>query len=293
MLHILGMILKIAGILLGSILGIILLILLLILFMPVRYRVYASYKDRPDVNARISWLLSAFLVRIRNSDQGFIIKVKILGIPLGRRKSGKDEKASNKREAEERRQPEPERADEKKQAQKSDKAAEAEVLPGPVNVQEPDSEQSIRKRFSLAEKIRAWIAKIKCTICSICDKIKEIRLKKEELQVFITNEKNREAFRLIKRQLAYLWKHTRPRKLSVACRFGFDDPSLTGQVLAAGALLYPLYRNKVKLYPDFEQKVLEGEAYMGGRIRIFPLLLIIIRLWKNRQIRDAVRKFME
>lgn len=293
MLHILGMILKIAGILLGSILGMMLLILLLILFVPVCYRINGSYKEKPDGTVRISWLLSAFSLRICFGDQGLTARVKILGIPLGRRRSRmeKEEKAEPK-EAE-KGQPKPRSGGEKIAEPEAERHAQAEKERRPAEIQEPDFTQKSGKRISLAEKIRARMEKIKCTIRGICDKIKAVRLKKEKLQSWIRDERNREAFRLIKKQLAYLWKHIRPRKFSLSCRFGFDDPSLTGQALAAGALLYPFYRNKVKLYPDFEQKVLEGEAYMSGRIRIFPLLLIIIRLWKNRQIRAAVGKFMK
>ena len=288
MLHILGMILKIAGILLGSILGICL--LLLVLFVPVRYRVKGAYHERPDVDARISWMLSILNIRIRYAGEELQVTTRIFGFKL--RKKEKKPEASAQQDN--RTIPPDEEAE---SSANSPKKQDNEIKRLP-DVQKPDDAETQdtvpkRKKKSIIQKIREIFEKIKCTIRNICDKIKELIRKKEELQAFIKDEKNREAFRLIKDQLIYLWRHIRPRKLSLTCHFGFDDPSHTGQALAAGAVLYPLYRNKVRLYPDFENKVLEADGYMKGRIRIFPLVLIIIRLWKNKQIRAMVYKFMK
>lgn len=90
MLHILGMILKIAGILLGSILGMILLLSLLILFVSIRYHVNGSYGEEGpkdlDVKARISWLFSLIIVDIVYDDRGIFHKIRIFGIPIGRKR---------------------------------------------------------------------------------------------------------------------------------------------------------------------------------------------------------------
>lgn len=276
MLHILGMILKIAGILLGSILGICLLLLLLVLFVPVRYRVKGAYHERPDVDDGISWLFPVFNVRILYAGEDWQVTTRIFGFKL-KKKEDKPQK----------------RRSEKPETTEQTEHVQAEITEQGESAQSEMKQSQPDEKKSIIQKIREIFEKIKCTIRNICDKIKELMRKKEELQAFIKDEKNREAFRLIKDQLIYLWRHIRPRKLSLTCHFGFDDPSHTGQALAAGAVLYPLYRNKVRLYPDFENKVLEADGYMKGRIRIFPLVLIIIRLWKNKQIRAMVYKFMK
>ena len=289
MLHIVCMILKIAGILLVSILGLILLLLLIVLLVPVRYRVKGIYEEKPDVNARISWLFSILLIRIRYDENGTSLTLRICGIPL-KKKAGKPEDETEIAD----------KAAELPQKRKTASAESEKPVQQSLQSGEPEAEELIeadvqikKKKISIREKIHACLQKIKCTILQICDRIKEIGKKKAELQAFMKDERNKEAFRLIKGQLIYLWKHIRPRKLSMTCHFGFEDPALTGQVLAAGAFLYPLYRNKVSLYPDFNQKILTADVYMRGRIRIFPLLLIIIRLWKNKQIRTMVNKFMK
>lgn len=292
MLHILGMILKIAGILLGSILGICLLLLLLVLFVPVRYRVRGDYREKPNVDARISWLFPVLHIRILYMGEDWQVVTRIFGFKL---KKKEDRRESGKREDTEQSAPvQSDTIEQRASEQTETKFQTDSTVPQPNNVSNPQTDSAgTQQKKSIIQKIREIFEKIKCTIQSICDKIKELIRKKEQLQAFVKDEKNREAFRLIKDQLIYLWKHIRPRKLSLTCHFGFDDPSHTGQALAAGAVLYPLYRNKVRLYPDFENKMLEADGYMKGRVRIFPMVLIIIRLWKNKQIRAMVYKFMK
>lgn len=289
MLHIVCMILKIAGILLVSILGLVCLLLLIVLLVPVRYRVKGIYEEKPDVNARISWLFSMLLIRIRYGENGVSVSIRIFGIPIKKKAGGPgDDTETADMDAELPKKQKTVPAESEKPVQLSSESSESEA----EELTEDDA-QIKKKKTSVREKIHACLQKIKCTIRKICDKIREIGKKKEELQAFVKDERNKEAFRLIKNQLIYCWKHIRPRKFSLTCHFGFEDPALTGQVLAAGAFLYPLYRNKVSLYPDFNQKILAADMYMRGRIRIFPLLLIIIRLWKNKQIRTIINKFMK
>lgn len=306
MLHILGMILKIAGILLGSILGMILLISLLVLFVPVRYRAEGRYEGKPEADAVISWLLSAFRLRVRYGETGISIKIRILGIPLKGRKKLSRKKTEEKTieehdKGQESREAEPEEEDRRQIIPAPGTGERQESPADPGSREKPDAEETEKAReetekkrkVPLPERIRSVKEKIKYTFQRICDKIKNIREKKRAIQAFIKDERNREAFCLIVRQLKYLWRKIMPGKLLISCHFGFDDPALTGQVLAAASVLYPFYRDNIKLYPDFEKKTLSGEVFLKGKIRIFPMLLIIIRLWRNRQIRSIVRKLLK
>ena len=68
-----------------------------------------------------------------------------------------------------------------------------------------------------------------------------------------------------------------------------EDPSTTGQVLGAVSVLLPFYREHVILAPDFEQRILEGQLYMKGRIQIgFFLLLGLQALW-NRDLMNTIQ----
>lgn len=84
MVHILLMILKIIGILLLIILAIALALVLAVLFVPLRYRLKASYHGTPQGFARVSWLLRIVTYRAEYGEQGFVQRLKICGICLWR-----------------------------------------------------------------------------------------------------------------------------------------------------------------------------------------------------------------
>lgn len=65
MLHVIFIIFKIIGIVLGILLALFLFLVGIILFVPVRYRVYASKYDTIQVKARVSWLLRIVSLRFR------------------------------------------------------------------------------------------------------------------------------------------------------------------------------------------------------------------------------------
>ncbi|MBS6954816.1 MAG: hypothetical protein KH230_16470 [Enterocloster asparagiformis] len=84
MVHILLMILKIIGILLLIILAVALALILAVLFVPLRYRLKASYHGTPQGFARVSWLLRIVTYRAEYGEQGFVQRLKICGICLWR-----------------------------------------------------------------------------------------------------------------------------------------------------------------------------------------------------------------
>lgn len=129
--------------------------------------------------------------------------------------------------------------------------------------------------------------KIKCTNLKICDKIKAIWETKEKATSFLTDDIHVEAFRIVKREIGVLARHMRPRRIRGFVRFGFEDPYRTGQVLAGLSILYPFYGEHVEIYPDFEQKILEGDLYVKGHIRMVHLATLLWRLFFNRYIRKT------
>jgi len=136
-----------------------------------------------------------------------------------------------------------------------------------------------------------WFEKIKCTILKICDKIKSLWETKDKITEFLTDDVHVEAFKIIKTEIGILARHLRPRRIKGYVRFGFDDPYRTGQVLAGLSILYPFYGDNVEIYPDFEQKILEGDLYIKGHIRMVHLMSMLWRLFFNRYIRKTYRDY--
>lgn len=97
MMHIVLLVLKGAGLFLGGLAVFLLALLLMVLFVPVRYRVSAVYGEKErDAKVRISWLLHLLSLEAVYAGEGFKIRLRLLGIGLGRR-GQKEEKGPRKK----------------------------------------------------------------------------------------------------------------------------------------------------------------------------------------------------
>ena len=87
MLHIVFLILKIIGI----IVGLIVLLLLFFLFVPIRYKGSLDYFEKGNGWVKIYWLLHIVSAKLTIEQNHPQLAIKILGIPLGSRKRKKEE----------------------------------------------------------------------------------------------------------------------------------------------------------------------------------------------------------
>ena len=113
----------------------------------------------------------------------------------------------------------------------------------------------------------------------------------ERMREILTNEENREVFRLLVSRGRKLFRHVRPKKIKGKLQFGFSDPYRTGQVLTAVSPFYGLYAKELELIPDFEHEVLKGEISVKGRIRMGVVLWTGIRLFLNKNFRRLLKRF--
>lgn len=125
----------------------------------------------------------------------------------------------------------------------------------------------------------------------IKNKLADGRKSFERMREILTNEENREVFRLLVSKGRKLFRHVRPKKIKGKLQFGFSDPYRTGQVLTAVSPFYGLYAKELELIPDFEHEVLKGEISVKGRIRMGVVLWTGIRLFLNKNFRGLLRRF--
>lgn len=148
---------------------------------------------------------------------------------------------------------------------------------------------SIPERIaSLLEKWADFQENIGERVDALIDKIDELNRKKDRLMRQLRDEQNQLAVKAIFRTLGKLLNHIRPRKLKAKGRLGFDDPAQTGQVFGIIGMLMPLYGEHIQLEAVFDEKIMEGELYLSGRIRIGTLLWLAIRLVARREVRRLI-----
>ena len=316
MIQALFLILKIIGILLLLLAGLLLLALAAVLFVPVRYRGEGSRREVLKAHGTVSWCFSALAVKFSLEDGRTEGEVRLFGRRLGGRDRKEETLEADFREASEpsvhtasldrgRSQdgedtPDSGNAPDSGSApaggryQARPKERECRSWGGAPGRREkakeegkgPGTERPSGRLEKLAKGLRGRISRAGAKIHSALEK-------KDQIMAFLRDEENRRTFRLVKKQLVKVARHVMPVRLEGEVTFGFDDPYRTGQLLSAAALLYPVYRDRIRITPVFDREVLEGELKLEGRIRLAVLLGAAVRLGMDRNFRKLVRKLMD
>lgn len=330
MLQILFLIIKIIGIILAVLLGLALLILLLVLFVPVRYQAYGIRSSREcRAGGRVSWLLRLLCIPFSFQDGELEIKVKLLGFTILDPLKGEEEafREPVQRKTEQSAGKEEETAgedSEREEVPAEENAGEADASGSFEASQADETETSARpasegageaaaesedeasegrfsrgfrelRRFLRAVirffmKIPRKLKNLKCTFQRFCDKIKRMVKRYREMKAFALDERTKAAVSLVWKQAGILLGQALPRKIRGRLHFGTEDPALTGQILGAIGIFYPLFMDNVKVEPDFEKPALEGELSLKGRLRIVTVLRIAWRLYRDKNVRYVYRR---
>ena len=105
----------------------------------------------------------------------------------------------------------------------------------------------------------------------------------KDIHYIITNDENKLIFMKMLEKVKKIIVHVLPKKISGYFKFGFEDPSVTGQVLEILAVFYPLYKDDFKIIPMFYDEIVEVDISFKGRLRIFYAAYIGLLLWLNKK----------
>lgn len=275
MLHILWLLLKIIGIILLVILGLLVLAVCVIFFVPIRYEGTAKIQGTTDsvkAHLRFSWFLHLVSGYIIYENKSISWQVRYLW-----KKVNVIKKDSEPEETQEN--------DFRDMNQEYTDEMEEDFFEHEFVENEVEGKEFAKKIKTVKKQKKNIFRKLKYTFCEFCDKIKSLIKKKEKLQEFLLNEIHQQSFIKIKNELGRLLRFLKPKKLKLNFHFGFEDPAVTGKVLGALCMLYPFYMDHVNLEPEFEEKILEGDAYIKGRIRGLHLFIVLCNLFFDKNIK--------
>lgn len=138
------------------------------------------------------------------------------------------------------------------------------------------------KIIDIIQKIITLIQKVKVTKENITKKSKEI-------SDMINDPKNREMVAFLWVQVKKLLKILKPKKVEAYIHFGLKDAETTGKAAMYAASLYGFIGKNVTIYPDFEQEIIEGNIYIKGSIQLFPIGIIALKVYRNKQVRKYIK----
>ena len=250
--------LKIIGIVILVIIALALLIIRMVLFIPIRYRGKIYFKEVPDIALSVTWFFKFLSLNITYKDgldiigkAGWLFKVY----------SNHDDDTDTNKEIEDYESKVEETVDTVNENKKDDITLEntkkVDVLEVDNKIKELDKQE---KKQSKKKKNKA-----------------------KDIHYLLTEEENKKTLLLMLEKTKNLLVHILPKKIVGFFKFGFDDPSTTGQVLEAVAIFYPLYRDDFKIVPMFYDEIIEVDISFKGRLRVFYALYIGLILWLNKK----------
>lgn len=331
MLHILWLIIKFILIALGIVCALLLSVLLLILFCPVRYFIQGSKPEEDRMSelkgqVRVSWLFRGITFRFFYENKKAGTDFRILGISpdkFRRRKkkvSVKEEKAKEKTFPAEKSLFEDEKILEKKiPAEKmsgenlsgDEKISSSEKIPSVIEEKEETGKSKVQEetdrekteeisKKKLEKKKPGLLKRFMEKIKSIPSKIRKIRLtikrtcvKIEWWKRFFSNPRIKEAISFCWKDIKKLIRHILPIKVEGNVTFGFEDPSITGRIVALLGMTIPFHKNCIQIMPLFQtdRNILEGTIKMKGRIYGVVLVKTAAEIYFNKNVKYMINRW--
>lgn len=110
---------------------------------------------------------------------------------------------------------------------------------------------------------------------------------------FIRGNEHRSGIRKVKKEVAALVKYLSPRHVKGSIAFGTGDPCTTGWALGLISMFPAAYTDGLSVSPDFEEKKLDVNAYVRGRIRVLYFLRLFLRGYMDEETKTVLRKASE
>ena len=125
------------------------------------------------------------------------------------------------------------------------------------------------------------------------DMVRKLLKRKDDLLDFWNLEEHVRARGAVLKELQYLWKKLRPKKVKGKITFGFSDPANTGICMGVAGMFCAWYPKKLKIVPDFDREILEGEIRITGKACVFVFARVLWKLYRNEDIRHMYRHWRE
>ena len=142
-----------------------------------------------------------------------------------------------------------------------------------------------KKKFSIISKIKQIAENIKAKWKAFKDRFKSLNIKKDAIIRFLNADGTLSGAGYLLTQGKRLLKMIFPKKIEGWLRFGTGDVYTEGQYLSYLCLLYPLYGRKFEIWPEWDGEVFETDAAFSGRITMFIVLLVALKVLFNKKVK--------
>jgi len=179
---------------------------------------------------------------------------------------------------------------EKKSEVNKEAASEEKILPDEKTEKKEKKTvnkkiKKTKKKFSIISKIKQIAENIKAKWKAFKDRFKSLNIKKDAIIRFLNADGTLSGAGYLLTQGKRLLKMIFPKKIEGWLRFGTGDVYTVGQYLSYLCLLYPLYGRKFEIWPEWDGEVFETDAAFSGRITMFIVLLVALKVLFNKKVK--------
>lgn len=302
--HVILQILAVIGIVLLVLLALLILTVLAVLFVPIRYRASGEKEaDRIEGVAAVSFLYPFLSFKWQRAGNENRWALRLLGIKLKGSPKADKAKAAEPEKTEKSKTAEPEKTEKGKadkgkagKLEKTEKAAEPvkeEKQPATPSVQNAEAEDAARQAEETGTQETDRVSsekKARFTISRLCDKMEKIRDNVEYYKERLTAEENRLFLKRTKERIFAVLKSIKPKVLTARVVCGTGSPDTTGYVCAVYGMLYPVIEDRISFTADFENKVLDGELSVKGKVRVATLVRHGIKILLDKQLKVFLKE---
>jgi len=276
MIQILLLILKIIGIVLLAVLLLVLVLLSVVLFVPVMYRARVVHNtERTELKGRVSFLFPLVVCRFRYFEKEFSYKGRALWYVFLDSGKNKEKPVEECREEKEESLVIPE------------SEGDSEVVGPQGGDCTEESHDGIDEEIKI-KKVR--VKKEKKEKKHPLELLLRLSRQKDEVKRILTKKENKQALSFAWSKVKKTLRHILPRKVKGYLIYGSGDPSSTGQILGLISILYAAMGPVLRIVPDFEQKRLECDLECKGRLQVFTLLVIFLKLYRNKELKQLLQE---
>lgn len=298
MLHILLLILKWIGILLLAILLLALLVICLALFVPIRYKADLSCQNSVETleaNLEIFWMWRLFFLMVSWKEGKANLKMRIVWKDFfsGERKADDANPEESDEEEQKEEHPNAEMCRTEGVIREQETQETGRKLEEKRKVSSFGKYPSSKKRKKslwqrMQAKVLAWIDGFRAFWEKLLATGRNIRGKKEQAEQFLHDASHQRAFRKLAKEMGMFFRDISPENIKIVGKIGLEDPAMTGQLLAVLGVLFPFLGEHTVIVPDFEHPVLEGSAHIEGNIQNVRMVMIVWRLFTDRDVRKII-----
>ena len=288
MIQVLLLILKIIGIVLAILLVTVLTLLFVVLFVPVFYRVKVKYlPEKKECLGKAGFLSPLVVFKFRYFEEEFSYRGRALWYVFADSGKNKEEMPEEKAVKKEKTSQPAEESDEKTSAE-TEYSGETEEILEKIQPFRPQEEPVKIKKKESKKKEKQKTEKNEEKKPGFLEKIKRLFRQKDEVVRILSKAESKQAVSFAWGKLKKTLKHILPRKVKGYLVYGSGDPATTGQVLGVISVLYAAMGPVLNIVPDFENKRLECDLEFKGRLQVFTLLVILIKVYFHKELKQLI-----